>query len=106
MRGFRRGRKPSAPPRPAPAAEPLFPALYAYLLDELHNAPRDLRLYGQWVMNTEWLNECRKIDDRPSRFALHLLPTGVPETLLGLPIDIRDDGGMPHLEPRPMEPIT
>ena len=57
------------------------------------------RLNARWVMNLEWFNELRKLDD--SRGCLYQpgLAVSAPELLLGLPIQVRPDGGVPHLEP-------
>ena len=55
-------------------------------------------------MSLEWFQELRKLED-DSRVALWHpgLTAAVPETLLGLPIEVRDDGGVPHLES--LEPL-
>ncbi len=54
---------------------------------------------GRWVMNAEWLSECRKLHD-PGGFPLalpSLSPTGL-NWLIGIPVEIRDDAGAPRLE--------
>jgi predicted phage gp36 major capsid-like protein len=54
---------------------------------------------ARWVMNLEWLNECRRIDTAGgASFWVHAM-TGRTEYLLGIPVEIREDGGVPHLEP-------
>lgn len=59
------------------------------------NTPTD-ELSSCWVMNLEWFNEVRKLDD--SRGGLYQPGLSAREYLLGIPIDIREDGGVPHLE--------
>ncbi len=61
------------------------------------NTPTD-ELTSRWVMSLEWLNEVRKLDD--SRGGLHRPGPAIsaPEFLLGIPIEIREGGGPPHLE--------
>ena len=66
--------------------------LYAYLVDEFYSVPRPRRQRSCWVMNHEWLNECRKID-----YWTPNAPLAKPVTMLGLPIHVTDDGGFPHL---------
>jgi hypothetical protein len=68
--------------------------LTAELRDHLDRAMADgPRGAGtRWVMSAEWLAECLLIDPWSP------LPTGRPETMLGIPIEVRDDGGVPHLE--------
>jgi hypothetical protein len=48
------------------------------------------RRASRWVMDPEWLPDLRAIDTAGPAW---------PETLLGLPLDIREGGGPPHLEP-------
>jgi hypothetical protein len=56
------------------------------------------RHMSHWVMNLEWLNEVRRLDD-PTGVLYHPgLSASGPQMLIGLPIEIRDDGGPPHLE--------
>ena len=71
----------------------LIEDLRRYLIDTLYSEPPDVRRTLQWVMNGEWFQDCRSLDWKPP------IPLGVPVTLLGLPIVIREDGGCPHLEP-------
>ena len=52
---------------------------------------------SRWVMNLEWLGECRKMPDVAGNPFYRPQP-GIPEFLLGIPIEIRADGGAPHLE--------
>jgi len=78
-----------------PASVELQQELYIYLLKELNDAhPRERHGCG-WVMNREWWDEVRKLSG-------HQAPVTVEGStyLLGLPTEIRDDGGVPHLEPR------
>ena len=83
-----------------PSAAPKTPQ------EELTEALRDhvytMHSYGPrkdscWVMNLEWLNEVRRLDDRKGAFFFP--PAPGPELLLGIPIKVRGDGGPPHLEP-------
>jgi HK97 family phage major capsid protein len=76
------------------AAEPLGPDLYRFLVDTLYGTPQPERGESRWVMNQEWWNECRKIagaDGRPAWEPPHAL-------MLGKPVEVRVDGGVPHLE--------
>ena len=54
---------------------------------------------SRWVMNLEWFNEVRRIGDRQGPLYHPGLTVSAPEYLLGIPIEVRDDGGVPHLEP-------
>ena len=79
----------AVPPTPQ---DELTRALRDYLY-EMHAAgPRE---HSHWVMSLEWLNEVRKIDagNVPAWLAY-----STPETILGIPIEVRADGGAPHLE--------
>jgi hypothetical protein len=63
----------------------------------LHEArPRGKRL--MWVMSLEWHQEIRKVAD-PRGAWLAALEWDLPETLLGIPVEIRDDAGFPKLVP-------
>lgn len=54
---------------------------------------------SRWVMSAEWLNECRKLEDGSGHAVFQLRWTiDAPQTMLGIPIEIRADGGPPHLE--------
>ena len=52
----------------------------------------------RWVMNLEWLNDCRKADTAGGASWWVHVGLGKPEYLLGIPIEVREDGGVPHLE--------
>ena len=74
------------------------------LRDHLHfwlgAVPALERRRSRWVMNSDWLMECRRLDGAGHGLWTHLGQNWTePETLLGIPIEIRDDGGVPHLEP-------
>ena len=56
------------------------------------------RRNSRWVMNLEWLNELRRLDDSRGRLYEPGLAVSAPEFLLGIPIEVREDGGAPHLE--------
>ncbi len=97
MRWF--GRKTIPAPQPLPAQpDSLTDDLRRYIYTMEAAEPRGVKL--RWVMNTEWLNECRKLDDSRGAMWVRLssAPLGTPEYLLGIPIEVRDDGGVPHLE--------
>jgi HK97 family phage major capsid protein len=54
---------------------------------------------SHWAMNLEWLNEIRRLDDNAGRLVWHPSTASAPLMLLGIPVEVRDDGGVPHLEP-------
>lgn len=54
---------------------------------------------SRWVMSLEWFRECQQLDAVPPGRLWYPPGTPVgPVTLLGLPVEIRKDGGVPHLE--------
>ena len=63
--------------------------LYVYMVDHMYDVAAAERRRSRWVMNDEWFFECVKIAGCP--------PDKI-EYFLGLPFDVRDDGGVPHLE--------
>ena len=75
--------------------------LTADLRRHIYEAFGEMRPYdrerGHWVMNPEWFRELLllRLEAPPS-------PSGVmrslPVQLFGIPIEVRDDGGLPHLE--------
>jgi HK97 family phage major capsid protein len=75
--------------------------LYRSLIDSLYAVPPEQRrLPGmRWVMNDEWWHEVRRMSDSSGRplFEPALL-VGGPDLLLGKPVEVRPDGGVPHLE--------
>jgi HK97 family phage major capsid protein len=73
--------------------------LYAYLIDAVYAHPADVRRRSRWVMSTEWLLECRKMTDGRGRTLWEpSISVSGPELLLGYAIEVREDGGAPHLE--------
>lgn len=55
---------------------------------------------SHWVMSGEWLTEIRRIEDGAGRPLFQPSWTiDAPQTLLGIPVEVRDGGGVPHLEP-------
>jgi len=73
--------------------------LRLHIYKELYAMPPAQRQAARWVMNPEWLNEVRCLDDRGTGpFWVPGLQPSAVERLLGLPVEIRDDGGVPHLE--------
>jgi HK97 family phage major capsid protein len=73
--------------------------LRGYLLDALTcRDPGWERCH--WVMSLEWFLDVRRVTDPTGRplYEPSFSLTG-PTLLLGLPVEIRKDGGAPHLEP-------
>jgi hypothetical protein len=64
-------------------------ALYAEY-DRLHPVRRR---HAVWVMSTEWRDYLRTI----SRAAPAIPEVGLVETLIGIPIEVREDAGFPKL---------
>lgn len=94
---WRRLRRPSPEPRPIPAErddfrENLIRHLYKTALEW---AAQD-RGPARWVMDAVWLDEVRKADEHGA-----VASAGSVAYLLGLPLEVREDGGVPHLEPLP-----
>jgi len=69
-----------------------------YLIGALYDKGTG-RQDSRWVMNSDWFSEVRKLTDQTGA-ALWLPAISVtdPDILLGLPVEIRADGGAPHLE--------
>lgn len=92
------------PPSAALAApktpqQELHEALHDHLFRELRETPFPERRHARWVMNQEWLDE---ITDMVRAMPYQPPPVfGEPVTLLGKPVDVRADGGVPHLEATP-----
>lgn len=85
---------PSRPVHPDSLADDLLHYLHATLA----GTPRAER--GRWVMSADWWGEVRKADPSgPAALFWQGAPFGTPETLLGLPIDVRDDAGAPRVVP-------
>jgi HK97 family phage major capsid protein len=72
--------------------------LRAHLYRTWLETPHD-ELSFHWVMSLEWLNEIRRMEGSTGH-PLHEpgLRVSAPEYLLGMPIEVREDGGVPHLE--------
>jgi hypothetical protein len=51
-----------------------------------------------WVMSPEWHREIRRAVDPHGAWVAAVAPQ-LPETLLGIPVEIRDEAGFPKLEP-------
>lgn len=68
-------------------------ALRDYLYEMHALGPRG---NSRWVMSLEWLNEVRKVDADKVPAWLAASPV---ETIMGIPLEVRADGGAPHLEP-------
>ena len=81
-------------------------SLSADLWDHLHFWLRERPgRQCHWVMSIEWLNHCRHLDYGFSGWAF-MPRVNNPETILGLPVDIREQDDrpgwmwrVPHLEP-------
>lgn len=78
----------------------------AELAGELRDHIYKMHAYGprehsHWVMSLEWFRELLKLD-KPGPFEPPRPPV---ETLLGIPVKVRADGGPPHLELLPLEPL-
>ena len=74
--------------------------LYAYLVEERFLLPHAARKRARWVMNVEWLNECRKMANGldPYHPAYHVRwDRNMTETLLGMPLDVDEAAGFPRL---------
>jgi hypothetical protein len=75
--------------------------LYPFLVDALYAVPPRDRMDARWVMDLEWYKKCR-------RHALQYAPDAeddeekwIPSSrdeLLGKPVTVTEDGGVPHLE--------
>jgi len=75
------------------SVEPLGPDLRDHLLRELTSLPFPARRHARWVMNAEWWDEVNAMAR-----AMGEMPPPWPRMLLGKPVDVREDGGVPHLE--------
>ena len=98
-----RRRQPPLPPITVPFADPypLGEEVIRHLFATMDMTPAAERRASCWVMSTEWFNEVRRVADSMGRTAYAPPPgLGCVEQLLGLPIEVRDGGGVPHLEPR------
>ncbi len=76
-------------------SEPIGECLRHYLINTYYNEPAEARRISHWVMNAEWYDECRKLG--PSGW-----PVLEPITLVGLPVEVRDDAGAPVLTTEPV----
>ena len=57
------------------------------------------RRNSRWVMGPAWFNDLRRMEDAGDGVTYHPgLRVGSPEMLLGIPVEVREDGGVPHLE--------
>lgn len=76
-------------------ADSLAGDLKEHIFKTLANGPHQ---DSHWVMNMEWLNELRKLEDHGGPLWRPSWTISEPQMLLGIPIEIRADGGVPHLE--------
>lgn len=61
----------------------------------------ELRPRSRWVMSEDWLDDLRYLDDGLGFW----WESGGAMFLLRLPIEIREHGGAPHLEPWPYDDL-
>lgn len=52
----------------------------------------------RWVMSLEWLIEVRRVTGPSGAPLWQPLPAPVPDCLLGIPVEVRGDAGVPDLE--------
>jgi hypothetical protein len=76
--------------------------LRTYLYDALSAHSVEFQRDAHWVMSAEWFDECRRMTDSDGRplwepSMQRLYPEG-PLLLFGILIEVRADGGAPHLE--------
>jgi HK97 family phage major capsid protein len=85
---------------PAAGGDSLSDDLRRHIFEAMYAVPPGLRQGAHWVMSGEWYLECRKMTD-PGGFPLWVpsLRTDGPDVLLGMPIEVREGAGPPHLEP-------
>jgi len=95
----RRGpEKPPVVPEPARREDSLGADLRRHLVFMLQSVPLPERRTAHWVMSLEWLNEVRKLDDGHGfPFVPPYRPGDGPETVMGLPVEVRGDAGAPEL---------
>ncbi len=75
--------------------------LHPFLVDALYAVPARDRMHARWVMDLEWWKKARreaceynpKLDRDESKW----IPS-VRDELLGKPVRVTEDGGVPHLE--------
>jgi len=84
-------------------ADDLTTELRDYIYRMYADTPFPERKRCRWVMSLEWLNEVRKVDADINRRCGFPAPSAsaMPETILGLPIEVREDAGAPWLEAAP-----
>ena len=76
-----------------------MPGLTEELRAHIYQAHADgPRRASRWVMNQEWFSEVRRLETGGSPLWHPSLNVGRPELLLGIPVEVREDGGVPHLE--------
>jgi hypothetical protein len=80
--------------------------MLAQLREQIHaehdDTPPETRCRSRWVMSGDWLDDVRSLDYGDG---LWWEPPGGPALLLGLPIEIREHGGAPHLELWPFDEL-
>jgi HK97 family phage major capsid protein len=74
--------------------------LRRFLLTEIYSHKAADRLHARWVMNGEWALECRKLasDSGGSPWWTPPVNPDALSALFGFPVEVRKDGGVPHLE--------
>jgi hypothetical protein len=79
--------------------ENLSPDLIEHLYWTLNHTPAEERRHSRWVMGGNWYADVVQLTDGTGHSIWNpALRQGLPHTILGLPIDIRDGEGPPHLE--------
>jgi hypothetical protein len=73
--------------------------LREHIIRTYSDTPAGQRRASHWVMDPEWVSDVRRVDDdRRSAFCPPPVPVTGPELLMGLPMEIREGAGPPHLE--------
>jgi hypothetical protein len=62
----------------------------------------EMRRRSRWIMSPDWLDDIRALDDGGNFW---WEPSEGPALLLGLPVEMRRQGGAPHLEPWPYDDL-
>jgi HK97 family phage major capsid protein len=78
--------------------------LMIFLIETINNTPPPLRKMSHWIMNTEWYLECRRLTDATG--SLVWIPPVVvqgEEVLLGFPVEVSDQAGVPALTQRDVQ---
>ena len=89
---------PAAARHPDSLADDLRRHLYESISAIDPGEGRGVRVH--WVMTADWYTECRKIGDPASGYLWEpSMTVSTADRILGIPVQIRDGSGPPHLEP-------